>query len=163
MMNTPIPETVPPDYPDNPEAGPALDMLIAEHVMGWTEVEIDTAPGSVDLPMGTHPDPDWPFGRQVIPHYSTDIREAWAVVEWMRTRYWMVRVQEQPDGYPWLWSTGVEGEEVKDYRKACVSLHWVSPDRSFRHHIDTTAATAPLAICKAALRVLEEEARRPIP
>lgn len=98
-----------------------------------------------------------------IPPFSTEIRRAWDVVEWLRTHHWLVRVQEMPDGYPWLAADDLP--ESTFYAKAICSLYW-APDRTasdwrkrIRTHIWERGATSAEAICRAAISSVEEEAR----
>jgi hypothetical protein len=70
----------------NMEAGRAMDVVVAEKVMGWYDVKSD---GS--LAMGSPPSWMYPAeccpefqGTLQIPRYSTDMTAVWAVVERMR-------------------------------------------------------------------------------
>lgn len=54
----------------------ALDIRIAEEVMGWTELDNDSVSGRA--PANQTP---WPGQLQPLPEYSTDIKAAWQVVE----------------------------------------------------------------------------------
>lgn len=106
------------------------------------------------------------FGRATvapIPPFSTDMRRAWEVVEWLRTHHWLVRVQEMPDGYPWLAAADIP--ESTFYAKAVCGLYW-APERTatdlrkrIRTHIWERGATSAEAICRAAISSVEEEAR----
>ena len=88
------------------EAGREMDAMIAERVMGWIK------------------------RRQTdIPHYSTDIAAAFAVVEEMDCGF----IQ---------WDVGIFEVELT---KECITGF-------------ATADTLPLAICRAALKAIEEEA-----
>jgi len=63
-------------------AGPALDALVAERVLGWTRSTDPRCLGWWNDPtdLGRPVSPNW------LPAYSTDIAAAWAVVEHMRAR-----------------------------------------------------------------------------
>lgn len=104
-------------------AGRELDALVAEKVMGLAPVE-----WSGDCLV---------HGNQetggIVPAYSTNIPAAWKVVEKLHG--------EHTFGLDWL---GFEGEEWR-----CVFNWGKDEDRGFAHAV---AATAPLAICLAALQ-----------
>jgi hypothetical protein len=109
-----------------------LDALVAEKVMGWTEVS--------SRGMGIRH--DWPKPIQdVIPSYSANMNAAWKVVEKMaKLGYWcQIRNEFEARGGPDCWAgftphstTGWNGRPD----------HW------------TQAETVPLAICLAALHVV---------
>lgn len=102
------------------EAGRELDALVAEKVMGWSQSEF----GHATLYLTPPGQP-----RDVVratPHYSTDIADAWMVVEKLNRPDMTLRVE---------WDSN---------RRA-----WVA----WRADMDTIypAATAPLAICRFAV------------
>jgi hypothetical protein len=122
------------------DAGRELDALVAEKVMGWSDIDLEDQGDFGVPPEARIPDA---YGRTVswyaspfeqFPHYSTDIAAAWLVVE---------KVATIDKGEP-------GGLEV-------AVLHY--PDRC-ECHIETNSAaflvvegapTAPHAICRAAL------------
>lgn len=105
-----------------------LDAWIAEHVMGLKNVR-DNGIGSK-----FHGPPSSEIGLPaVVPHYSTDIAAAWEVVEKMD--HYMVTV----------WRPNMKIERFQ-----CV----LSMDSKVS---DAYATTAPMAICLAAKKALEEK------
>lgn len=66
-----------------------LDMWIAVKVMGWTQVDPNAyTPYGRDI-CGTPPEgikAMWNTGRSAVPRYSSDIKEAWLVIDYMRER-----------------------------------------------------------------------------
>lgn len=118
---------------DQMPAGPELDLLVAERVMGTKrphEWVIDGYPGSLETWEACHrcdlPREDFVEGGFCIPGYSTDIASAWELVEkcglfvgpFTQDQYWAF-------------------ESVAQYLNGRASI----------------AGTAPLAICRAALKV----------
>lgn len=155
-------------------AGRELDALIAEKVMGWAcvhsveylprserESEINAEflrdygmpapPGfckaavdDLEFSDGDYP-PKWCAkcgGRESrdifkkLPHYSTDIGDAWDVVEAVAARSETV--------YFTVERIGAHAGEFSGYR-------------AFINRICTAADTAPLAICRAALKAVGED------
>ena len=113
-------------------AGPELDRMVAEQVMGWRLEDYETGlPAPADL----YPDADgWAWSGRCGEAYmwqpSTDLACAWEVVERMRDHDHAVVVIDLPEA-------------------ACAALlHYraqIIPSEMSR------AATVPLAICRAAL------------
>lgn len=114
---------------DNVLAGVGMDKLIAERVMGWTNVYQD----GVNL-KGTEPSGEDQTAH--VPLYSVNISAAWRVVEkcnllhgWVSLGYdegdkeWMIFESRPPDG-----------------------IYTIS-----------TGDTAPLAICRAALKAVQND------
>lgn len=118
-------------------AGPELDALVAEQVMGWTLGEPEYVMGYLShggSMMRLWKGPGIPTAKGILPgqldwHPSTDIAAAWAVVEKLR------------GGFLWLDS----GNEL--FRAA----FWKGPDNGGQV-CECSAETAPLAICLAALK-----------
>ena len=116
---------------DEIEAGRELDAQVAEKVMGWRHVR-ETGP------------PDDLYGQEpgrsgtvyIVPHYSTDIGAAWAVVERLRDIDCDLTIESA--GNQWHVSLLVGA-------------------------IVGTAQAAPLAICRAALKVVERAATSLLP
>lgn len=141
--------------PEGLKAGRELDALIAEKVMGWRK--------ALDAPVDAHlrwPEPiqaGWlwynpdrspcPF-EYTIPNYSTDIKDAWQVVEkltaWDARQvplYWFKLNYDNNE----CWDVGfcrVEGHE--DY--SLDGWHW---------HTVQHFSEVPLAICLAALKAVQ--------
>lgn len=104
-----------------------LDVLIAEKVMGWTEIE----PDDRDAFIGIEPREGACFWA--VPYYSTDIAAAWQVVD--KLKHFTLRRK----GDSW----------TVEYRDCQNPMdHMVVNDCC----ASMTAETAPLAICLAALR-----------
>ena len=114
--------------------GPEMDAAVAEHVMGWIYHPPSADTEGVawwEVPEG---DPtrdrfgsaDWP------PCYSTDIAAAWPVLEKLRLKYTTVKIFAQNG-----WS---------------VALGLIHADGGEVWTVLVNAPTAPLAICKAALK-----------
>jgi hypothetical protein len=102
--------------------GPELDALVAEKVLGWN-------------PLCTG-----------VPDFSTDIADAWQVVEWVwplvdvgsggGTYRFQLQRSDAP-GRPWVCELSTD------------------PQGDFRTHKIGRGETAPHAICLAALRAVE--------
>jgi hypothetical protein len=121
------------------DAGPELDALVAEKVMGWTkEPSANPFPGPKSLPWNwVAPHSTWGPGTPgkcyptSVPKYSTDIAAAWEVVEKLRDQFEGVVVDGiKLPGAP-AWQCIVMNESEKG-----------------------EAQTAPLAICRAALKAV---------
>lgn len=127
---------------DEMQAGREMDALIAEKVMGFTHYVGDDVPNghahsylrADEIPevwLKELPNRDFVrFCKQCgdMPNYSTHIEEAWEVVEWMKD--WNFTLD-------WLgsdWQTMFQTED----------------DGEFFSNADT----APLAICRAALKAV---------
>jgi hypothetical protein len=119
------------DEIDNLSVGAEIDRLIAKKVMGQER--------TASCPLGD-PTCDGKYEPQVghwpcLPYYSTDIAAAWQVVEHLRTQNWyLLRLTNGDNNYACYFGRGIVqgpyGYAVGD--------------------------TAPLAICKAALKVIAE-------
>lgn len=134
---------------DKLEAGRELDALVAEKVMGLNLTVIPETCPYCDGYVSQNRDPGWcgscgAYVNEPEP-YSTDIAAAWEVVEKMRT-----------------W----KGKGTLGCR-ACIEIH--SIDGSFEEGENKPylamiwgkegiAKTAPLAICRAALKAVMENA-----
>lgn len=146
---------------DSLEAGRELDALVAERVMGWlphfrntahwVDAEIADTVGSLDYRV-----------RGIVGEWSPskDIAVAWQVVEKLRAGNWLVRIQEMPDGFPFLAGGGWRDEETREiHRRSMCQLYPGRPLRDTHgfglRDMVTFADTAPLAICKATLMAME--------
>jgi hypothetical protein len=139
------------------EAGPAMDDLIVQHVFGKNPLA-DARIG-VDPKNPTRPQWHWgyPVGHDFAPAFSTDMNAAMQVFEKMNA----VRIDRDSD-VSWLAGDGEDGPWF------ALEFTWFSVDRQ-RHWqaglrksydyegdswgVSAMADTAPLAICRAALRV----------
>lgn len=124
------------------DAGNDLDILIAEKVFGYT-LDYEFA----DLNFGGRPcvrelrtqDDEW----GILPYYSTEIGDAWLVVEHLRNHYdCFVSVSVLPRVF------------ARRGAASCVitggDLAYPTPALTISEY----APTAPLAICRAAFEVL---------
>ena len=115
------------------EAGHGLDVMIARQVMGWTKATLHD-----DV---TGPEAYWCMGGKAMAPVdsftpSTDIASAWKVVEWL------VRLPG-PNG---------DHHSVQiDYSVDAVVV--IAEHEEWR--VSAIAATAPLAICLAALKAVQ--------
>lgn len=116
-------------------AGRELDALVAEKVMGWTNVNpkepYDLPVSGVAFGKGS---PDG-MSRGPIPYYSTILAAAWQVLETLRARGFLMVVSSPTPGRT-LW-------DVRGWRPE-------QNDRRFIAH----GETVELAICRAALEVM---------
>lgn len=143
-------------------AGRVLDALIAEKVMGWQRAR---SPDSVDgkylaILIPVTPTAPWQMltGEEVqdttyrnIPHYSTNISDAWLVVERMHAR-----IHEDHDVWPhanYLTLSCCGAFHGWSAAFTCVNegAEWYEYPEQFG---GARGADAPLAICKAALEAL---------
>lgn len=113
-------------------AGRELDALVAEKVMDDpVDRQIVDEHGFEIILCRSH---------LVLPRYSTDIAAAWTVVEKLDTDLWLIQVTRK---------TGMNE----------MSLRWWVELRSLkdlaRDPFEVAGDTAPLAICRAALKAVE--------
>ncbi len=114
-------------------AGRELDALIAEKVMGWRFVGgFTTEPEMNSDRWATDPNGCEKYYSDV-PHYSTDIAAAMEVVSVVASK-----------------------TETKEFRLALLNGEWRAEFGMWDHSF-VRAQTAALAICHAALQVLEHE------
>jgi hypothetical protein len=116
-----------------------IDALVAEHVMGWTVNRSDGRHWHTVAPAAGADNPHLLVGMDCCEDKycgcfmpSRRIESAWRVVEKMREREWSVMVD----------STGFPDEEWRCLMWQGERERWVPAD----------AATAPMAICLAALK-----------
>lgn len=134
-------------------AGAELDAEIAQRVFGlrveWDDEECSSAtPGAkwvygseywaVSVPYVYHSEDD--DEGEYLQSYSSDIAAAWLVVEAMRARGYSFEVGCNPDRK----KTGYESTFWEPYEKGKMVRMW-----------EAEADTAPVAICRAALKALE--------
>lgn len=128
------------------QAGRELDALIAEKIFGWTGVKCETSAVGIRVFSGV---PPFDKCAWTIPAYSKDIAAAWSVVEKM-----IQRIRDDPyqdfgwDGPLFKSRAGYLTNEGYPLGTECwyVVVQW----DGHRKHV--CAASAPLAICLAALR-----------
>lgn len=129
------------------KAGRKLDALIAERVMGW-RLE-DYGEGSIYFyaPRGTC-GASCDHHLHLLPEFSTDIADAWSVVEKMKADKGFISITFYED-YPnkRTPSQGMDGPPYK--------AHWSVSGLGIGYQEGKIAAdTAPHAICLAALKAL---------
>lgn len=119
------------------QAGRELDALVAEKVMGWIGpivwIEDEMGCDPYMFPPGvivSERDND-----RMVPVYSTGIAAAWMVVDRMEERGWMARISREMGSW---------------------NCRFVRPEDTAGYVFDEDA-TAPLAICLAALRAVGME------
>ncbi len=121
---------------DQMEAGPEMDALVAEFMIGWRR-----AP-SEDDPAGwcwvTEHGRTRGSATALMPTYSTNIAAAWQVVEKLKERFSSVLVETNPRQY---YVDIVTDKGTPSY---------------YRTVADAEADTAPLAICRAALKAVNQ-------
>jgi len=113
------------------EAGPELDRLVAEQIMGWREGQ-DTLKlqGGVGI-----------LGEKAIPRYSTDIAAAMEVIERLLEKRLRVSMYSP-------WGDRNEPHAIPEWTVFVLSNHGLG--------IEMEGETLPLAICRAALIALEQ-------
>ena len=134
---------------DKLEAGRELDALVAEKVMGWREDAYhywaDPGGGDETFWVVAGSTEDHPGNRAWCP--STDISAAWGVVEHVRrmhpARVWFELYAPRGD-LPWTAVFFTRCLEWED------SMYEMGSDRI----IPSSGKEAPLAICRAALKVV---------
>jgi len=143
--------------------GPGLNLLVAENVMGWRWIEpriwnVIVSEGSTPPRRGTLSDrtkrffvppekhniteiDDWPvrWCAPGVPCYSTDETAAWDVVERMRELDWWLTLRADSFGGKDIW---------------CVQFDPSDRERG----VGSGDASAPLAICRAALKAVMSDA-----
>ena len=123
------------------EAGPQLDRLVAERVMGWEYVIDGEGTGWIDtateqfIAKYSHEDPSQPEIEP--PPFSTHIASAWEVVEKLKTNGMLINLDDDGEGWE------VEIFEVNTVGRSGHCVEW-----------DSYASKAPLAICRAALKAI---------
>lgn len=111
-----------------------LDAEVAEKVMGWTKIVYD--PKVPDMPMGMDPERNSP---RVIPGFSSEVDNAWAVVEAMRGKG-CTTIEIELRGDKW---TAMIGPPAESKGGSGTPVGFAVAD------------TMPLAVCRAALSALE--------
>lgn len=126
------------------KAGPKLDALIAEKVMGWRLVKVEEWEPADPNTCRWHLDDGWAWDGRDGSDYawkwkpSTDISLAWQVVE---------KLAEKADRY-----VAVRHDRWYDKHPYLVEIHDPLMRNSFPKIVQY-GETAPLAICLAALRI----------
>ena len=119
---------------ENMQAGPALDALIAEKIMGWTRIPRGTHAGLRDEAW-TNDDGDSAVFE--LPPYSINIADAWLVVEKLLDKFAAIDVTRYK-----TYADCEIMEDDKDYG-------------GLRPAASVEAETVPLVICLAALRSVQ--------
>lgn len=107
-----------------------IDALVAEKVMEWTDC---------DEYFGCPPEqPDDGFHIASLPHFCTDLSNAWEVVNRLTGQEWSFKL-EYSEIYGWIATFAPRAQ----HWKSCQCMAYVGQGE-----------TAPLAICLAALRAM---------
>ena len=140
----------------------ALDTEIAKKLFGYTVTRYDWPGSHGPVSWIRHVDTE---GNERVPCcYSSDIGDAWRVVEHLREQGWLVVVKEMPDAYPFL---GDGRSEERLFTRAVCELTWMdrlkpeNRDVCRRTHCTGIGDSAPIAICRAALQTLPRERETP--
>ena len=113
-----------------------IDRLVAEKVMGWEEVKENDFIKRPDVDfIGKAPDRFCEDAWSILPNYSTDISDAWEVVEQLREKELYVDIDTFAEHY---------------------DVRVVSGPYEVGHSL---SETAPLAICLAALKAVGIEVK----
>lgn len=121
---------------DKLEAGRDMDALVAHKIMGYYVDRWSPDFSEIDYWYRTEPQP-WYSGShneqtKIVPHYSTDIAAAWQVVERLWSKHLYYFYLSYYESINWVRIVGTAPAEV-----------WHG-----------NAETAPLAICRAALKAV---------
>lgn len=137
---------------DEMPSGDDLNMLIAEQIMGWrwywwTVANSQEAVRGLFAPDFVNPYHYQPWTPTVgalristmnlVPHYSTDIADAWLVVEKLQDECGSIAIERERDEEGWLWRCQIYSRDDETFIEAC-------------------APTPSLAICRAALAIGKE-------
>ena len=131
---------------DEMPAGRECDALVAEKVMGYTLSEL-SLPAYPKYKLFDIESGEFSGYVKEVPHYSTDIADAWEVVKRMPIPFklekcWEKAYQIGPEGWSACWCTDADCEGCNENSR-CTNGD------------DAWAETAPLAICRCALKVME--------
>ena len=126
------------------DAGREMDALVAEKVMGFTlDYEFEQITNAPNVKELRSSDDEW----GILPNYSTDIADAWAVVN-----HFVGTDGREQDFFIECWSDGEwfvafhpAGYQSRDPKANCDGR-------------ETGKPSAPLAICRAALKSVGVEA-----
>ena len=126
-------------------AGREMDVLIAEKVMGYTLSEL-SLPAYPKYKLFDIESGEFSGYVKEVPHYSTNLAAAWEVVKRMPIPFklekcWEKAYQIGPEGWSACWCTDADCEGCNENSR-CTNGD------------DAWAETAPLAICRAALKAM---------
>jgi hypothetical protein len=120
------------------EAGREMDALVAENVMGWKPHKVISCPFNKEGCLVYHYEGDWrPNWKDIVPNYSTDIKDAWKVVEKMDAGGYSLDITRYPN------------------EKCRVNFHIPFSSR-LKDNVTAEGKEFPLAICRAALLAVAE-------
>ena len=144
------------DNVDKMEAGRELDALVAEKVMGWKwpddrcpicgwKYEVSVDKGCVPDNCSLRPAPEI---RECDKYgaYSTDIAAAWKVVEKLVNSGWCVGLLFDDNGHWALATDGTQNVPLGDGPEDIATTFFIEKE--------LWCDTAPLAICRAALKAV---------
>ena len=154
---------------DTLEAGPVLDALVAEKVFGLSlcEFRVTSEINGVQVIACKHSNGDgsslagYPSKCYepglALHHYSRNIAPAWEVVEKVNAETFTVGYYKPGEWEVDILLSGLpeipEGKETQEFVEECFTQN---PGRYLWHYV--VASTAPLAICRAALKCVALEA-----
>ena len=129
---------------DEMPAGREMDALLAEKIMGYTLSEL-SLPAYPKYKLFDIESGEFSGYVKEVPHYSTNIADAWEVVKRMPIPFklekcWEKAYQIGPEGWSACWCTDADCEGCNENSR-CTNGD------------DAWAETAPLAICRYALKV----------
>lgn len=137
-----------------------MDAMIAEKVMGWRRIksELNDQQFLVVPPTGNPHPKEWWWGKSVyslVPKYSTDIAAAWEVLQKFNSDGLVVvvgskrirRTREGPQELLWYALIGM-AKPIDEF------------DMNANILGEVEAPTAPLAICRTALRAIEARVQK---
>ena len=125
-----------------------MDALVAEKVMGFHLMRYINYPDREPVINPAMFPPDYTDEQIRIPNYSTDIAAAWLVVEKMSELGWYFNIATT-DPYDVTFSVDVRDERHGTWDEDGQEDGWITHD--------VRANTAPLAICRAALKAVEND------
>lgn len=130
------------------KSGPELDAAVSESIFGEHICITEATPDGIRCKqMHKHPRIAYWISEKPCPPYSTDIAAAWEVVE---------RLRDAPLRRDWNGTPGQYVRMTLTHSKKHVKAHVLS----HAYGVSATGATAPEAICKAALLAILEEGER---
>lgn len=152
-----------------------IDLLVAEHVMGWLPTNEEVYPGGAIS--SNYRARAWKvpgrglIAEESIPRYSLDLRSSWEIVSLLVFKGFIVDVHAYPEKRRWL-KPPHEGAHPTNW-----TLQPTRPDERFQCAIssseipedlgewivraDCEASTVEMAICLSALKVVGHEYKKP--
>lgn len=131
---------------DQLPAGPELDVLVAQKVMGFEIMRsaLQTRDGFPTY-RHRHPERDWDWMEMAVPQFSTEIAAAWLLVEKLKEIDRAMAVCDRSYG-----SIKIEGD--RPWEAGFINGQKLAHDPG--QFVQAFGPTAPLAICRAALKAV---------